>query len=217
MNGSRNISVARLAIAILAMASVVVASNYLVQFPVHGVLGGINLADLLTWGAFTYPAAFLVTDLTNRRFGVNAARLVVLSGFVVAVVLSVWLATPRIAIASGSAFLVAQLLDVTIFDRLRRATWWKAPIVSSLIGSVVDTVLFFGLAFAALFSATLGYHDEFATEVAPLFGVLASEAPRWISWALGDFSVKILVSLLLLAPYRVLMALIAPLPAARTA
>ncbi|MBO0346634.1 VUT family protein [Roseibium sp. CAU 1637] len=217
MNGSRNISVARLAIAILAMASVVVASNYLVQFPVHGSLAGINLADLLTYGAFTYPAAFLVTDLTNRRFGVNAARMVVIAGFVVAVVLSIWLATPRIAIASGSAFLVAQLLDVTIFDRLRRASWWKAPIVSSMIGSVVDTVLFFGLAFAAVFSTLLGFHDDFAVEVAPLFGVFSAEVPRWVSWALGDFAVKVLVSLALLAPYRILMALIAPQSAARTA
>jgi uncharacterized PurR-regulated membrane protein YhhQ (DUF165 family) len=137
---------------ILAMCAVVAASNYLVQFPVQAQFGGINLAEILTWGAFTYPVAFLVTDLTNRRFGPAAARIVVVSGFVLAVALSIWLATPRIAIASGSAFLVAQLLDVAVFERLRRSAWWKAPLLSSLIGSVVDTVLFFGVAFSARFA-----------------------------------------------------------------
>lgn len=212
MLNSRSFSVAKVAIAVLAMATVVVASNFLVQFPVSGTLGAINLADLLTWGAFTYPAAFLVTDLTNRRFGPSAARFVVIVGFVVAVVLSIWLATPRIAIASGSAFLIAQLLDVTVFDRLRRATWWKAPIASSVLGSIVDTVLFFSLAFAAVFSSSLGYHDDFAVEAAPLFGAFAVEVPRWISWALGDFAVKILVSVALLAPYRIVLAFLRPLP-----
>ncbi|WP_417670118.1 queuosine precursor transporter [Roseibium sp.] len=212
MLNSRSFSVAKFAIAVAAMATVVVASNFLVQFPVSGMLGAINLADILTWGAFTYPAAFLVTDLTNRRFGPSAARFVVVVGFVIAVMLSIWLATPRIAIASGTAFLIAQLLDVTVFDRLRRAAWWKAPIVSSVIGSIVDTVLFFSLAFAATFSATLGFHDEFAVEVAPLFGAFALEAPRWVSWALGDFAVKILVAVALLAPYRVVLAFLRPLP-----
>lgn len=201
----RGFSAAKFAIAVFAMASVVVASNYLVQFPVQGVLGSINLADILTWGAFTYPAAFLVTDLTNRRFGPNAARIVVAVGFVLAVALSIWLATPRIAIASGSAFLIAQLLDVTVFDHLRRSAWWKAPFISSLFGSIVDTVLFFSLAFAAGFSSTFGYHDAFAVEAAPLFGAFAVEAPRWISWALGDFVVKIAVSVAMLAPYRIVL------------
>ncbi|NVK34162.1 MAG: VUT family protein [Rhodobacteraceae bacterium] len=206
MTDSRKFSVAPFAIAVIAMASVVVASNYLVQFPVEGMLGGVNLADLLTWGAFTYPAAFLVTDLTNRRFGPKAARIVVLVGFFLAVGLSVWLATPRIAIASGSAFLLAQLLDVTVFNRLRQGQWWKAPIVSSMLGSVLDTVLFFGLAFSALASGALGYHDDFAVEAAPLFGAFALEVPRWISWALGDFAVKALVSLAMLLPYRVALS-----------
>lgn len=197
---------ANLAIAIIAMATVVVASNFLVQYPVHASLGAVNLADLLTWGAFTYPAAFLVTDLTNRRFGPNAARVVVLTGFVIAVALSFWLATPRIAIASGSAFLVAQLLDITVFDRLRRMAWWKAPFLSSLLGSIIDTVLFFSIAFSAGLSALLGYHDAFAVEAAPLLGAFAPEAPRWISWALGDFAVKILVSVALLAPYRIVLS-----------
>ena len=107
--------------AVLAMAVVVTASNYLVQFPVQASLGAINLADILTWGAFTYPVAFMVNDLTNRHFGPAAARVVVLVGFAIAVIWSIFLASPRIAIASGSAFLVAQLLDVSIFNELRRA------------------------------------------------------------------------------------------------
>ncbi len=196
---------------IFAMAVVVIASNVLVQYPVGFLIGGFNLADLLTWGAFTYPAAFLVTDLTNRRFGPAAARRVVLVGFVIAVVLSVILATPRIAIASGSAFLVAQLLDVSIFNRLRRRVWWLPPFVSSFLGSVIDTVIFFSLAFAAGF-AFIGPNDAFAIEVAPLFGVFPiAEVPRWMSWALGDFSVKILVALALLAPYGVLIRFIGAL------
>ncbi len=200
------------AIAVAAMAVVVVASNYLVQFPVQGHLGALNLADLLTWGAFTYPAAFLVTDLTNRKFGPNPARLVVAVGFVFAVALSILLSTPRIAAASGSAFLVAQLLDVTVFNRLRRLSWWKAPFASSLIGSVVDTVLFFSIAFSGAFAVLLGYYDAFAVETTPLLGVFAAEVPRWISWAVGDFSVKILVAVFLLAPYRILLGLLVPMP-----
>lgn len=212
MTDNRGFSVAGHAIAILAMATVVIASNYLVQFPVQGQLGAINLADLLTWGAFTYPAAFLVTDLTNRRFGPTAAGRVVIVGFVIAVVLSIWLATPRIAIASGSAFLIAQLLDVTIFDHMRRMTWWKAPFVSSLLGSIVDTILFFSLAFAGVFSSVFGFHDDFAVEAAPLFGVFAAEVPRWVSWALGDFGVKILVAVAMLAPYRIVLSFFQPAP-----
>lgn len=194
------------------MATVVVASNVLVQIPFAYTIGAINLADLLTWGAFTYPVAFLVTDFTNRRMGPAAARKVVLVGFALAVILSVMLATPRIAIASGTAFLVAQLLDVSIFDRLRRRVWWVPPIFSSVIGSLVDTALFFSLAFAASFSV-LGPNDAFAIEAAPLFGVLEAAAPRWISWALGDLAVKLLVAVALLAPYRVLLSIIRPLPA----
>ena len=138
--------------AVLAMAVVVTASNYLVQFPVQASLGAINLADILTWGAFTYPVAFMVNDLTNRHFGPAAARVVVLVGFAIAVIWSIFLASPRIAIASGSAFLVAQLLDVSIFNELRRGKWWHAPLISSVLGAVIDTILFFGLAFAAAFA-----------------------------------------------------------------
>lgn len=189
------------------MAAVVVASNFLVQFPVDYAFGALNLADLLTWGAFTYPVAFLVTDLANRRFGPGTARLVVFCGFVIAVALSVWLATPRIAVASGSAFLVAQLLDVSIFDKLRNRTWWLPPLVSTIIGSCLDTVIFFGLAFSDA-AGMIGPGDAFASEAAPLLGLLAMEAPRWVSWALGDLAVKMIVGLVMLAPYGLLRGLI---------
>ncbi|MDZ7600953.1 MAG: queuosine precursor transporter [Hoeflea sp.] len=191
------------------MAAVVVASNFLVQFPVDLTLGALNLADLLTWGAFTYPVAFLVTDLANRRFGPSTARLVVLCGFVAAVALSVWLATPRIAVASGSAFLAAQLLDVSIFDRLRNRVWWLPPLASTIIGSCLDTLIFFGLAFSQI-AGVLGPGDAFASEAAPLLGLLAVEAPRWVSWALGDLMVKLMVGLAMLAPYGALMPVLAP-------
>lgn len=184
-----------------AMAAVVVLSNYLVQFPVDLVLDSINLKDILTWGAFTYPVAFLVTDLANRRFGPSAARMVVACGFVLAVTLSIWLATPRIAIASGSAFLVAQLLDVSIFDRLRRSAWWHAPLVSSLLGSVIDTLLFFGIAFAPAFGMLdFGGEDGSLGFAVPFLGI-GAEVPLWVSLAAGDFCVKIFVGLAMLLPY----------------
>ena len=191
------------------MAAVVVASNFLVQFPVDYTLGALNLTYLLTWGAFTYPVAFLVTDLANRRFGPGTARLVVFCGFVIAVALSVWLATPRIAIASGSAFLLAQLLDVSIFDRLRNRIWWLPPLVSTIIGSGLDTLVFFGLAFSQA-ANLIGPGDAFASEAAPLLGVFAMELPRWVSWALGDLAVKLIVGLSMLLPYGVLIPVLAP-------
>lgn len=192
---------------LLAMTAVVIASNYLVQFPVMYTIGPFILEDILTWGAFTYPIAFLVTDLSNRHFGPAKARLIVTAGFVLAVAISVYVATPRIAIASGSAFLVAQLLDVSIFDRLRHSHWWHAPLISSVLGSIIDTVLFFSLAFAAFF-VMLGANDAFAIEAAPLLGFFSWEAPRWMSWAIGDLAVKLLVSLAMLAPYRVFLSIL---------
>ncbi len=157
---------------VAAMTLVVVASNVLVQYPIN---------DWLTWGAFTYPVAFLVTDLTNRRFGSRAARRVAVVGFMIAVVLSIWLATPRIALASGAAFLTAQLLDVAVFDRLKDGgAWWRAPFVSSSLASAWDTVLFFSLAFA--------------------FTGLP-----WVTWAIGDFAAKMTMALVLLIPFRLLM------------
>lgn len=191
---------------VTAMAIVVAASNYLVQFPVNL----FGLGEILTWGAFTYPVAFLVNDLTNRRFGPDAARKVVLAGFVLAVTLSVWLASPRIAIASGSAFLVAQLLDVSVFNAFRGQTWWRAPFISTLVGSAVDTVLFFSLAFAAYFAfldTGLGLEDGSLAFPVVWFG---AEVPLWVSLAFGDFCVKILVGVAMLAPYGALLNIVKP-------
>ncbi len=196
------------------MTLVVVASNFLVQFPLSGNLFGIALGDLLTWGAFTYPVAFLITDLTNRQFGASTARKVVFAGFVVGVALSFVTAQPRIAIASGSAYLLGQLLDIAVFNRLRRQAWWRAPLFGSLIGSALDTAIFFSFAFAATF-AIFGPNDPFALEAAPILGVLSAEAPRWISWAIGDFSVKLLVGLIMLLPYGALMSVLKPMQPAR--
>lgn len=203
MNAMKSISPAQTWPFMLAMAVIVVASNFLVQFPVQLNLGSIQLAEILTWGAFTYPVAFLITDLANRKFGPSNARLVVAAGFILAVVLSIWLATPRIAIASGTAFLVAQLLDVSVFDRLRNSTWWRAPLISSLLGSALDTVLFFGLAFAPAFGVLdFGGEDGSLGFAVPFLSV-GAEVPLWISLAVGDFIVKVLVGLAMLLPYGV--------------
>lgn len=187
---------------VAAMAIVVTASNVLVQYP----FGHFGLGEVLTWGAFTYPVAFLVTDLTNRRFGPQAARRVVYMGFACAVVLSLVLASPRIAIASGSAFLVAQLIDVQVFDRLRRQAWWHAPLISTMIGSVVDTLIFFSLAFAARFAILdtgLGREDASLAFPATMLGI---DVPLWVSLAIGDFCVKIVMGLAMLVPYGSLLS-----------
>ncbi|MCV3207668.1 queuosine precursor transporter [Mesorhizobium sp. YC-39] len=202
---------------VAAMALVVVASNILVQFPMQGAIGDLSLGDILTWGAFTYPFSFLVTDLANRRYGPAVARRIVFVGFMTAVVCSI-LVPPflfrhetaadrlvRIAAASGAAFLTAQLLDVTVFNRLRRQSWWRAPIVGTLVGSVFDTLVFFTVAFSAAF-AFAGPSDGFALEAAPLMGVLPIETMRWVSWALGDLSVKLIIAVVALIPYRLLAA-----------
>jgi uncharacterized PurR-regulated membrane protein YhhQ (DUF165 family) len=196
-------------VAVAAMAAVVLLSNVLVQHPLALRLGSLDLADLLTWGAFTYPLAFLVTDLTNRLLGPRMARRVVYVGFAVAVALSIHFSTPRIAIASGSAFLVGQLLDVGVFNALRERAWWKAPAFSSLLGSFVDTLLFFTLAFAPVF-AFIGPDDAFAVEAAPFLGLFAAEAPRWLSWAFGDFAVKLLMAAFALIPYRIVVGALLP-------
>ena len=159
-----------------AMVLIVLSSNVLVQYP---------LSDWLTWGAITYPFSFLVVDLANRYHGPRMARRIVYVGFVVALVLSAWLATPRIAVASGTAFLCAELLDVTIFNRLRLHAWWKPPLVSTLFASVVDTAIFFTLAFAG------------------------TDMP-WVTLALGDLGVKVAIALFALVPFRVALALIRP-------
>lgn len=206
---------ARFAAAIAAMVVVVTASNILVQYPVDAQLGPFNLKDLLTWGAFTYPFAFLVTDLTNRYDGAARARVVVVVGFVVALVLSFFLSTPRIAIASATAFLVGQLLDISVFSRLRASkNWIVPPLAGSLLGSALDTVVFFGIAFAPAFGfvdGLFGMEDGSLGFPAPWLGV-GGEVPLWTSLATGDFLVKFLAALLLLAPYRALMGKLMPLP-----
>ena len=186
---------------VAAMAVIVTASNFLVQFP----LQHFGMGELLSWGAFTYPVAFLVTDLTNRRFGVRAARHVVYAGFACAVLLSVLLATPRIALASGTAFLVAQLLDVFVFDKLRHHAWWRAPFISTMLGSVIDTVIFFSLAFAGRFAfldTAFGLEDGSLAFPATLFGL---DVPLWMSLAFGDFCVKVAIGLAMLVPYGALL------------
>ena len=208
---------ARFAMAVAAMIAVVTASNILVQFPVEADLGPIHLGDILTWGAFTYPFAFLVSDLTNRYDGPGRARAVVLVGFAVALCLSAYLSTPRIAIASASAFLVGQLLDIAVFSRLRNRFWLLPPLSASLLGSLIDTAIFFSIAFAPAFGAIdiwFGMADGSLGMGAPWLGV-GAEVPLWLSLASGDFSVKFLAALLLLMPYRLLMNAVMPLrPAA---
>jgi uncharacterized integral membrane protein (TIGR00697 family) len=192
---------------VAAMAVVVITSNILVQFLV---------GDWLTWGAFTYPFAFLVTDVTNRLHGPAAARRVVLAGFVVGLVCSFVgsqiagpfgpLVSLRVAIASGTAFLVGQLLDVAVFDRLRAGRWWQAPLVSSVVGSVVDTAIFFSIAFsAALAFIAPGVDVAWANEPVPLLG-LGPVLPLWVSLALADFGVKLALALFALAPFRAALA-----------
>jgi uncharacterized PurR-regulated membrane protein YhhQ (DUF165 family) len=197
-------------VAVAAMAAVVVLSNVLVQYPFGYRIGQLELANLLTWGAFSYPLAFLVTDITNRLLGPAIARRVVYCGFAIAVLLSIWIATPRIAIASGAAFLVGQLLDIGIFNRLRQYSWWKAPAFSSLAGSAADTIVFFALAFAPIF-VILGANDSFAVAPAPFLGLYPFETARWVSWAAGDFSVKLLIAIVALIPYRVIVGWFVPL------
>ena len=168
----------------LLMASVVALSNYLVQFPIRY----FNLENLLTYGAFSYPIAFLITDLSNRRYGRKIAKKIVYLGFVLGVFLTLYFSTNyseiisiRIAIGSGTAFLVAQLIDVHIFDRLRKKAWFIAPLTSSLVGSVIDTFLFFSISF-------------YGTEM------------NWITLSFGDLSVKIFVTLIALVPFRLLLS-----------
>ncbi len=191
---------------IVAMAATVVASNILVQF---------LFGQWLTWGAFTYPIAFLVTDLTNRLYGAQAARRVVFTGFAVGVACSLIgtqimgefgpLVTWRIAIGSGVAFLTAQLLDVAVFDRFRAGAWWRAPLVSTLIGSSVDTALFFTIAFSgALAGLEPGNDVTWANEVLPLLG-LGPAAPLWVSLAVADWGVKLLLALVALLPFRLIV------------
>ena len=192
---------------ILAMAVIVVASNILVQHP---------MGAFLTWGALTYPFSFLVNDITNRLQGVRAARIVVLVGFVVGLVCSVIgtqihndfgpLVTLRIAIGSGTAFLVGQLLDVTLFDRLRRAEWWRAPLISTLMGSTLDSVIFFTLAFSASLTFLEPGNDvSWAATPGPLLGI-GPVVPFWVSLAVADWCIKFGIALFGLLPFRLIVA-----------
>jgi len=192
---------------ILAMATIVVASNILVQF-LYG--------QWLTWGAFTYPLAFLVTDVMNRVYGASAARRVVLVGFVVGLICSLIgtqiigefgpLVTLRIAIGSGLAFLVAQMLDVSIFTALRGSNWWRAPLISTLVGSTLDTVIFFSVAFSGALSFVHPATDvSWAAEILPMLGS-GPQAPLWVSLALADWMVKLTLALIALFPFRLITA-----------
>ena len=190
------------AVAVAAMGLVVLASNVLVQYPV--AFGG--LGDILTWGAFSYPFAFLVTDLANRRFGPARARRVVYAGFVAAVALSVAFATPRIALASGAAFLAAQLLDVAIFARLSGRAWWLPPFASTVISSAVDTAIFFTLAFYC--GAVPGLGVSIADLLDRIGIADACVALPWTTLALADYGVKLVLAALAIAPYGAMLAVI---------
>ncbi|MBD1132779.1 MAG: hypothetical protein CNB21_01685 [Pelagibacterales bacterium MED-G39] len=170
------------------MGVVVLSSNYLVQFPIQYY----GLEEILTYGAFSYPVAFLITDLANRSYGKLVARKIVYIGFAIGISFTLIFSTNfadlisvRIAIGSGTAFLVAQLLDVQIFDKLRKREWFIAPLTSSLIGSTVDTFLFFSISF-------------YATGI------------PWVTLSLGDLAVKILVALVMLIPFRILLGTLKP-------
>jgi uncharacterized integral membrane protein (TIGR00697 family) len=170
------------------MGVVVLSSNYLVQFPIQYY----GLEEILTYGAFSYPVAFLITDLANRSYGKLVARKIVYIGFAIGISFTLIFSTNfadlisvRIAIGSGTAFLVAQLLDVQIFDKLRKREWFIAPLTSSLIGSTVDTFLFFSISF-------------YATGI------------PWVTLSLGDLAVKILVALAMLIPFRILLGTLKP-------
>ena len=170
------------------MGVVVLSSNYLVQFPIQYY----GLEEILTYGAFSYPVAFLITDLANRSYGKLVARKIVYIGFAIGISFTLLFSTNfadlisvRIAIGSGTAFLVAQLLDVQIFDQLRKKKWFIAPLTSSLIGSTIDTFLFFSISF-------------YATGI------------PWVTLSLGDLAVKVLVALVMLIPFRILLGTLKP-------
>lgn len=207
----------RLLPGILAMATIVVASNILVQF--------LLLDGLLTWGAFTYPFAFLVTDLVNRLYGAPAARRVVFAGFVTGIVCSLIgtqimldygpAVTLRVAVGSATAFLCAQLLDVAIFDRMRAGTWWKAPLVSTLASATLDTILFFSIAFSAtlaIFPAAANEAVAWAQAPAP-FMTVGPEMPLWVSLAVADWGVKLALAAVALIPFRLILGRLRAIPA----
>ncbi|EBA13795.1 queuosine precursor transporter [Roseobacter sp. CCS2] len=198
---------------VIAMATIVVASNILVQF--------LILDGLLTWGAFTYPLAFLVTDIMNKVYGPSAARKVVFSGLIAGIICSLIgsqimlqgdgftypAVALRIAIGSATAFLIAQLLDIVVFQRLNAGSWWKAPLGSTLVGSTVDTAIFFSIAFAAVFngfSASAAEEVMWAQDAAP-FLLTGPDMPLWVTLAVADWGVKLIIALLALVPFRIIV------------
>jgi len=200
----------RLLPGIIAMAIIVMASNILVQYPLGGYL---------TWGALTYPFAFLVTDLTNRFQGAPAARRVVLAGFATGLACSAIgtqivgefgpLVTWRIALGSGLAFLLAQMLDVAVFDRLRSTAWWRAPLISTLFGSTLDTAVFFSIAFSVSLIWLEPANDvSWAADIGPILG-FGPAAPFWVSLAIADWCVKIALAVVALLPFRIVAARLA--------
>lgn len=198
---------------IIAMAAIVVASNILVQF--------LILDGLLTWGAFTYPFAFLVTDLMNRLYGVSAARKVIFAGFIAGIICSLigtqitlqgdgftyQAVALRVAIGSATAFLIAQLTDVFVFNKLRNDVWWKAPFASSIIGSALDTAIFFTIAFAQsvpFFGENANMEISWAWDSAP-FMLVGPNAPLWITLAFTDWGAKLALALIALVPFRIIV------------
>ncbi|WP_372603853.1 queuosine precursor transporter [Actibacterium sp.] len=195
-----------LILGVIAMAAIVVAANILVQF---------LFGNWLTWGAFTYPFTFLVTDVMNRVYGAKAARRVVLAGFAVGILCSFIgtqimgefgpLVTLRIALGSGTAFLIAQLLDVSVFNRFRDSAWWRAPLASTLVGSSVDTAIFFTIAFSASLSFIEPVNDvSWAGEILPMIG-FGPLVPLWVSLAAADWLVKLSLALVALVPFRLIV------------
>ena len=186
---------------VIAMAIIVVASNILVQY---------QLGNWLTWGAISYPIAFLVTDIMNRVYGTQAARRVVLAGFVTGLLCSLVAAgfdktTLRIAIASGAAFLSAQLMDIAVFNQLRKYNWWLPPLAASVVGSVLDTAVFFSIAFSAeLMPFFPGDDVSWANERVALLGS-GPVAPLWVSLAAADWLVKLAQAVLALVPFRIVV------------
>lgn len=162
---------------VVLMVAAIALSNYLVQFEIN---------EWLTWGAFTYPATFFITELTNRYHGPRTARRVVYIGFLFAVIISVLLSIPRIALASATAFLIGQLLDISVFNRCRQKAWWVAPAFASIMASAIDTLIFFSIAFYP--------------------------STHWVSLAFGDFSIKFLMDLMMLLPFRIVLWRRATLP-----
>lgn len=204
-SATTHISRQEMVFAIIVMTLVVLGSNILVQYPIESIGGG----EWLTWGAISYPIAFLVNDLSNRRFGPAGARRVVYVGFVVAVCFSIQFATPRIAIASGSAFLFSQLLDIYVFQSLRRRSWWIQPFVAGLIASAVDTIIFFFIAFYC--GSLFGTQQTISSVLGALGIVDECMALPWTQLAMADYGVKIIIAVVALLPYGALITFIRPI------